>query len=140
MSPASRSMWRRISAAVALSSAVAAGSAPRCGSPGMVVVRQLAASRKAPTSDGVRGWRGITRPVAPGEEAAGPDPRPSGLERQRAPAVAALDGQVDEARHQRRDGQPAGLPHLRVHRNGREAGESVHLVDVEIAALAIEEE
>ena len=51
----------------------------------------------------------------------------------RAPIVA-LEGELDQAIEQPRVGQAGGLPELRVHRDAREAGQAVQLVDVERAA------
>src|SRR5688500_13489665 len=52
----------------------------------------------------------------------------------------ALERQLDETVDQRRVAHPAGLPQLRIHADGGEAGQRVHFVQVEAAVVAAEQE
>src|SRR5260221_4732824 len=54
----------------------------------------------------------------------------------RVPFERKLDESVDQLRH----GQPAVLPHLRVHADGGESGNGIDLVDVEAAGRRFEQE
>src|SRR5580692_8141102 len=48
-----------------------------------------------------------------------------------ATGLPPFPGELDKAAEERFLRQAGGLPHLRVHRDGRESGEGVDLVDVE---------